>query len=515
MDRFYNAPDTEIDFTEQGGLMWGESAVGKLVAGPEPLRPGVQAFVDEEAGEEVAQKVTRRLQHFIDRKLAAAMEPLLALQKDEALTGLAKGFAFRLVEALGIIPRGDIAQEVKDLDQEARGALRKLGVRFGQFTVFLPPLLKPAPTRLRLVLWGLAKGLPEFPSAPPAGHVTVIASRDVQPGYYAMSGYRAAGDRAIRIDMLERLADLLRDKDSKGGFEAAPEMLSITGLSPDLFAGLMTGLGYKAEKAERPKVKGPKAGPRNEAAPVVEAVAEATPPDAAPLTDAPLPDAAEASAPPAPAGISEAPAEAPAPAEAAAEAPVPAEQAVAEEASAVAPVTPETPAEPAAETPPEAPAGPVEMESYWSFTWGGRPNRGERRDHGGRPRQGERQGDRQADRPRGPRRDAAPAAAPAEGAPVEGAAPAETPRPPRRDRDQNRRRDGEGDKPQPREGRGDRPQGGKRPDREDRRPPRDGQHDRGNKPQTYAAAPPREERSARIDPDNPFAALAALKDRFK
>jgi ATP-dependent RNA helicase SUPV3L1/SUV3 len=34
-DRFYNAPDTEIDFTEQGGLMWGEHAVGKLVKGAE------------------------------------------------------------------------------------------------------------------------------------------------------------------------------------------------------------------------------------------------------------------------------------------------------------------------------------------------------------------------------------------------------------------------------------------------------------------------------------------------
>ena len=31
-DRFYNAPDTEIDYTDQGGLMWGEHAVGKLVA---------------------------------------------------------------------------------------------------------------------------------------------------------------------------------------------------------------------------------------------------------------------------------------------------------------------------------------------------------------------------------------------------------------------------------------------------------------------------------------------------
>ena len=28
-DRFYNAPDTEIDFTEQGGLMWGEHRGGQ------------------------------------------------------------------------------------------------------------------------------------------------------------------------------------------------------------------------------------------------------------------------------------------------------------------------------------------------------------------------------------------------------------------------------------------------------------------------------------------------------
>ena len=32
-DKFYNAPDTEMDFTEQGGLMWGSNAVGKLVKG--------------------------------------------------------------------------------------------------------------------------------------------------------------------------------------------------------------------------------------------------------------------------------------------------------------------------------------------------------------------------------------------------------------------------------------------------------------------------------------------------
>ncbi len=306
-DRFYNAPDTEIDFTEQGGLMWGEHAVGKLTSGAEPLKPAVEVFVDEEAGPDVIAKVQRRLQHFIDRKVATAFEPLLALKNDDTLEGQAKGFAFRLVESFGVIPRGDVAQEVKDLDQDARGGLRKHGIRFGQFTIFMPLLLKPAPTRLRLVLWSLAKGLAEFPESPPPGLVTVPAAKDAVPRFYAMSGYRAAGERAVRIDMLERLADMLRDQDTRGGFEATADMLSITGTSLEQFADLMGGLGYKAEKGERVKVKpapvvkaeepkteetaaeAPKTDESKAEAPQVE---EPTP-DAAPASDAPAEDAPE------------------------------------------------------------------------------------------------------------------------------------------------------------------------------------------------------------------------------
>ncbi len=254
-DRFYNAPDTEIDFTEQGGLMWGEHAVGKLVSGDDALKPRVQAFVDDEAGADVAQKVERRLQHFIDRKIATLFEPMIAMQNDETLTGLARGFAFRLIESFGVIKRDDVAAEVKDLDQDTRGALRKHGIRFGQFTIFMPLLLKPAPTRLRLVLWSLAKDLAEFPESPPPGLVTIPAVDGTIAGADTMSGYRIAGARAIRIDMLERLADLLRAENSRAGFEATPDMLSITGMTLEQFADLMSGLGYAADKGERPKVK--------------------------------------------------------------------------------------------------------------------------------------------------------------------------------------------------------------------------------------------------------------------
>ncbi|MEE4119963.1 MAG: helicase-related protein [Paracoccaceae bacterium] len=255
-DRFYNAPDTEIDFTEQGGLMWGDQAVGKLAKGADALKPQVAAFVDEEAGADVAEKVARRLQHFVDRKVATLFEPLLALRADEALEGMARGFAFQLVEGFGILPRqGQVAADVKALDQTARGALRKHGVRFGQFTVFLPALLKPAPTRLRLVLWSLWEGFDEFPESPPPGLVTIPAPQGVPPGYLPLSGYRAAGARAIRIDMLERLADQIRAQDTRSGFEATPDMLSITGMTLEQFADLMQGLGYQAEKGERPKAR--------------------------------------------------------------------------------------------------------------------------------------------------------------------------------------------------------------------------------------------------------------------
>ncbi len=446
-DRFYNAPDTEMDLTEQGGLMWGSSAVGKLVKGAEAAKPSVEAFVDDEAGLEVIEKVRRRLQHFIDRKVAAQFEPLLAMGRDEALTGLARGFAFRLSEAMGVLPRDAVANDVKELDQEARGALRKHGVRFGQFTIFLPLLLKPAATRLRLVLWSLWNGLQEFPESPPPGLVTIPNVADVPKQHYTLAGYHPAGTRAIRIDMLERLADILRQKDSRAGFEATPDMLSITGMTLDQFADLMTGLGYKGEKGERVKVK------TAETAKAPEISAEAA---AAIAAGQPIP----------------------------------------EEVSILAP-----PPEPE----PEGEAAAPEMEAFYTFTWAPKPRfqrperrpqgEGEARPRGERPQgtrpQGERpkadrpQGDRpQGDRPQGDR--------------------------PQGDRPQGDRPQGDrpkGDRPHGDRPKGDRPKDGQRPDRKDfkGKPPRD------DRQKSFEARPPRVEKP--IDPDNPFAALLALKGK--
>ena len=453
-DRFYNAPDTEIDFTEQGGLMWGSAAVGKLTAGSDALKPQVEVFVDDIAGPEVAEKVKRRLQHFIDRKIAALFEPLLALSKDETMTGLARGFAFQLVENFGILPRAQVAEDVKSLDQDARGALRKHGIRFGQFTIFMPLMLKPAPTRLRLVLWSLSKDLSEFPESPPPGLVTIPVEADAPAGADTMSGYRNAGKRAIRIDMLERLADMLRAEDSRGGFEAKPDMLSITGMTLEQFADLMEGLGYKAEKDERTKVKPvdvvmPKDGSHN----AMDASADTSVPEkldsdlaADDAADKPIMDvAAEEPA----GGIIKTPSDEVNPDDRPGDVAQMPDDGIAPMADVAAEDTeveaaiPEVPAEEIPQgTAPDADVAGPEMETYYIFTWARSP----RGNAGG----GRRGGDRNQGqgKPRG----------------------------------------------KPGKGKGRKPGG-----------------EQGGKSQNFSARPPRKEKQ--IDPDNPFAAaLMGLKD---
>ena len=456
-DRMYNAPDPEFDLTEQGGLMWGDMAVGKLVKGAEPLRPVAEAFVDEDAGAEVIQKVQRRLQHFIDRRIAAQFEPLLALSRDEAVTGLARGVAFQLLEGFGIVPRAEIADDVKALDQDARSLLRKHGVRFGQFTIFQPLLLKPAPTRLRLLLWGLDQGFDTFPDSPPPGLVTIPSVPDAPKGHATMTGYREAGTRAIRVDMLERLADMLRGENSRAGFEANADMLSISGLTLEQFADLMGGLGYKGEKGERVKVKATPAPVAKTDAPV-EVAAEEAPAAEGTAEDTPVVDAPAQETPEVEARNEDTLSE-DAPSEDAPSDVAPVEATPADVAESTTEATTEATAEAEPTPEPAAKAAP-EMEVFYTFTWAsrGRGNARPRRADGA-------QGGKRADGAQGGKR----ADGGSEGKRSSGK------RSPGKQRGQGK--------------------GGNRPPRDD-------------KPKVYSAQP---EKTGKIDPDNPFAALAALK----
>ena len=251
-DKLYNSSDEEFSFNDSGQIWWRAAAVGKLTAGADILSPKIIPLVDSEAGVEINQNITRRLDHFVNRTIEKQFEPLLNMKSDVALVGISKGVAYRIIESLGLITRNEISTDIKALEQQDRALLRKHGLRFGQFTIFHYLMLKPAPTKLRLLLWSLFSNT-AYALPPPAGLVTVPKVEIASPDYYLRAGYKLVGDRALRVDMLERLADLIRTKDVWNGFEADVDMLSITGLTLEQFAEVLRNLGYTTQKRNREK----------------------------------------------------------------------------------------------------------------------------------------------------------------------------------------------------------------------------------------------------------------------
>ena len=186
------------------------------------------------------------------------------------LSGLARGLAFRLAETLGVLRRDAVSSEVKSLDQGARAQLRAYGVRFGAFNIYMPALLKPAAADLLLLLWALHSGrnygldADALPPRPQQGLTSVEADAKIPEPYWHAAGFQVAGARAIRIDMLERLSDLIRARVSwrkvegaaaapsgatgDGGFRASPELMSVVGCSGEDFASILKALGFRCER---------------------------------------------------------------------------------------------------------------------------------------------------------------------------------------------------------------------------------------------------------------------------
>lgn len=255
-----NAKSDELTLKDDGTIWWRQSAVAHIEKGPMPLRPNLVVRGLDRLSPSLRGRIQDRLQDFLNARIESLLGHLIVLgQAAEAgeggeLSAAARGIAYRLVENFGAMSRVHFGDELKNLPQDERAKLRKLGMRFGEYTLFLPILLKPAPAKLLTMLWALWSDRKPTDFAPPkAGLVSIAANEDTPHAYYYASGYRPSGARAVRIDMLERLAGQIRNdrKNSREGFEATSQMMSLVGCSGDEFESILKSLGYKKSTVKR------------------------------------------------------------------------------------------------------------------------------------------------------------------------------------------------------------------------------------------------------------------------
>ena len=273
-ERLSRAGDRDIVLSLDGYLRWQGEPIARLLPGDDLLKPRFVVLADEQLFGPSRDLVENRLNAWLSGHIAALLKPLIDLSTDQALSGMARGIAYRLVENLGILDRRSVLDEVRGLSQDERAGLRRHGVRFGAYHIYIPVLLKPAPSTLAAQLWALKNkdldvpGLAELPVISASGRTSVAVEQGFNQDVYRRFGFRIYGNRAVRIDILERLADLIRPAlswapGSSGerpagawpdgrAFTVTPQMSSLLGASGEDLAVILRGLGYRMEQRPKP-----------------------------------------------------------------------------------------------------------------------------------------------------------------------------------------------------------------------------------------------------------------------
>ena len=242
--------DGAFSLEPDGTLYWRGAVAGKL-AGGRAFAPKVR-LVGELGHLAVRERAQRRLEAFVVTCAGQYLFAIKALQDavaDGGVRGLARGVAWRLLEAGGVIDRALVAVEVGALSQQERRTLRALGVRIGAFSLYLPSLAMPDAQTLTRAF--AAAEAPHWRplTARPAPMPTPVPA----PHLLAAFGLRAVAGLSVPLDLLERLDETLRaaPRDA-GGAVLTAQALEALGLDPATGAAILKGLGFTTARKPRP-----------------------------------------------------------------------------------------------------------------------------------------------------------------------------------------------------------------------------------------------------------------------
>jgi ATP-dependent RNA helicase SUPV3L1/SUV3 len=236
LGRLAAEPDEAFSLTPDGVVLWRGEAAG-AIGGGTPFSPRVRLY-GELGAPAARERATRRLEAFLAVEAGRRLSPLRRIEAavgDGRLKGLARGIAYRLIEAGGVLDREQVRPEAKALSQVERRALKGLGVRLGAFSLYLPALLKPEALTFAQAFAGGGW-------RPSSLTLNTLPQPAPSPAALAAFGLRAVGRHAVPVEALERLDALLRGAPREGML--TDQALEELGWSAAEAAAILRALNY-------------------------------------------------------------------------------------------------------------------------------------------------------------------------------------------------------------------------------------------------------------------------------
>ncbi len=253
---FLNCGDSEISLSDNGKICWQGATVGRLANGIDWFHPKIELSPLEQVDSLTQKKLRQRLDRWLVTELESRLPSVAALvgslskSSSTQLSANARGLIFRLFENYGWLRRKTVQMEVSEIEKDERAILRRMGVRIGEFAIWQPDILKPqgsAILRLLYEVWNGHERL-SIPALTNRGLTSLPREAGADPSLYALFGYVNCGPRFVRIDIVEKLGDLVRSETKPFEHFCPPR-----DESADPFIGAMLGIAPKGKPKKRKK----------------------------------------------------------------------------------------------------------------------------------------------------------------------------------------------------------------------------------------------------------------------
>jgi ATP-dependent RNA helicase SUPV3L1/SUV3 len=252
INNFLNAPNdsinlgdvNKINIKENIKIFWGEENIGQLTKGSSISSPIAEAINTEYLSSENKLLVSAKLQKWIDDLIKKKLWPLNE-SIDEKLSPNIRAIQFNLFESLGTLPIEQFKNSLKEISQEEKIALSKLGIRIGAKYFFVPNFLKKASMELLAVLWCVFNDQ-KFDGSlplPKDGRVSFESGNEMQKGYWFAIGYLKLNNFALRIDVFERIFFIARQKIKYGPFLDSADLMNPVGCNREQLKDILVYCG--------------------------------------------------------------------------------------------------------------------------------------------------------------------------------------------------------------------------------------------------------------------------------
>ncbi len=202
-EELVDAPHEAFTLEDDGRILAGTMQLAQLARGAGITQPEIRLTPPEELPAGIRSQLQRRLLAFARDVVSRLLSPLDVLRRSQRAP--LRAVAYQLEQSLGSVRRQDLASSLAALSAEDRAALNETVVEPGRLAVFIPALLSQrALLRRRTLFHAYEPGS----KLPPVGRAT-FDQQHLPERSWMILGYAVLSGRAYRLDLAERVAELL------------------------------------------------------------------------------------------------------------------------------------------------------------------------------------------------------------------------------------------------------------------------------------------------------------------